>query len=348
VRKIFANYIVPVSSAPLKNGIIIIDKDAKIVDIIDTKGEIKETAGLEYYNGILVPGFINTHCHIELSYLKGKIKGQNGVTGFVSDVARLRNKYSKDEILKRILKADMQMRSEGIVAVGDITNSRVSFQTKKESNIKYHSFIEVFGIDSNRANDIFERGKYLLKDAQKNRLFASLSPHSPYAISIELFQILKEYLRKHQGIISIHNQESESENMLFNDGKGKLADFLSIINKSYTLIKDNGSSLGSALPYLNPDSNILLVHNTFTSEKDVELAEKFSDNIFYALCPKSNLYIENKLPDISLFNQKGLKITVGTDSLASNNKLSIIEELKTISKHFPEIELKNLIRWGNN
>lgn len=346
MRKISANYILPVTSAPLKFGIIEVDEYGKITNIIDTKGELKEIAGLEYYNGVLVPGFINTHCHIELSYLKGKIPEKKGITGFVSDVARFRNSFTSEEILKSILKADKLMQHEGIVAVGDITNSNISYTTKLESKLKYHSFIEIFGIDSERATEIFEKGKQLLKEAKNKNLSATISPHSPYSISADLFQLINEHLKLNSGITSIHNQESQDENMLFSQGKGKLADFLGSIKESYKIIDRNDSSLKALLPYLNPDSNILLVHNTFSSKDDIEFAESFSKNIYYTFCPKSNLYIENKLPDISLFCENDLKITIGTDSLASNNSLSILDELKTISKYFPEIEFNDLIKWA--
>ena len=73
MRKIAANYIFPISAKPLKNGIIELDDSGKIVNIIDTKGDLKESAGLEFYNGILVPGFVITHCHLKLSQLKEKM-----------------------------------------------------------------------------------------------------------------------------------------------------------------------------------------------------------------------------------------------------------------------------------
>jgi cytosine/adenosine deaminase-related metal-dependent hydrolase len=82
MRRLSAHYIFPVDTPPLKNGVIEIDDDGTILNIIDTHGKNKESAGTEFYNGILVPGFINTHCHLELSYLKGKITPQKGLASF--------------------------------------------------------------------------------------------------------------------------------------------------------------------------------------------------------------------------------------------------------------------------
>jgi cytosine/adenosine deaminase-related metal-dependent hydrolase len=68
--------------------------------------------------------------------------------------------------------------------------------------------------------------------------------------------------------------------------------------------------------------------------------------ITLCLCPKANLYIENRLPNIPLFVNEGMKLTLGTDSLASNDSLSILEEMKTISKHFPQISFETMLNWA--
>jgi len=347
VRKISANYIFPVSSKPLKNGIIEIDNTGKITNIIDTKGDLKEIAGLEFYNGILVPGFINTHCHLELSYLKGKIKKHTGLTGFVKQIARLRDKFNEVEIKNKIAKADKLMQHEGIVAVGDITNDTISLEIKKQSKINYHSFIEIYNINSEKAQTSFNNGLEILKTVKENKLKASITPHAPYSLSEKLFEIFKNYYADKQEVVSIHNQESEDENKLFENRSGKLAEMLKNISESYDIVSNkNNSSLQSYISYLPKNNNVLLIHNTYTSEKDIEFAENYSDNLFWIFCPNSNLYIENKLPKIDVFIRKNIKITIGTDSLGSNEKLSILEELKTISDYFPDIPLSKLIEWA--
>ena len=95
---------------------------------------------------------------------------------------------------------------------------------------------------------------------------------------------------------------------------------------------------------------ILFVHNTYTSKADIELIRHYVNStgceVALCLCPRANIFIENRLPDIPMFLQKGMNITLGTDSYASNWSLSILEEMKTISKHFPEIPFETLIAWA--
>ena len=350
MRKIAANYIFPITQKPIKNGIIVIDDNGTIIDLIDTKGEIKETENLEFYSGILVPGFVNAHCHLELSYLKNKIEKHKGLSSFITDVRVLRDDDEKN-IIKAIKNADREMRANGIVAVGDISNCNVSFQTKKESKILYHTFIESFGFDENKAEKNFNNAVSLFNEiTDKYCLNASLVPHSPYSVSKNLFNKISEFAKKNKSIISIHNQECEYENSLFLNKTGKLFDALKTIGIDFTSWKHSGkSSLQSTLPLLPKQNKTLLIHNTFTNQQDVDFALNYfaeNKNIFFVLCPNSNLYIENRLPDIGMFVKNNLNIAIGTDSLASNNNLSILDELKTINQKFSNIPFNETLKWA--
>ena len=109
------------------------------------------------------------------------------------------------------------------------------------------------------------------------------------------------------------------------------------------------SSLESTISFYPDLKKLLLVHNTFTSRKDIELATKHFDQnkVYWVLCPNANLYIENRLPEVLIENRENIEICIGTDSLASNYSLSILEEMKTLQKHFPSISLGELIKWAS-
>jgi cytosine/adenosine deaminase-related metal-dependent hydrolase len=91
--------------------------------------------------------------------------------------------------------------------------------------------------------------------------------------------------------------------------------------------------------------NLLLVHNTF-ADKEIIRKVKKRDNLFWCLCPNSNIYIEDHIPPVELLKDEKCEITIGTDSLASNNKLDIMAELKTLQICFPELSLPELIAWA--
>ncbi|MBI5219654.1 MAG: amidohydrolase family protein [Bacteroidia bacterium] len=347
MRKISANYIFPINREPLHNGILIIDDNGFITDIEDTGGKLKDSEKLEFYNGILVPGFVNAHCHLELSHMKGIIPRQKGIDGFVDGIVNYRQGYT-EEYLRSIESGDRQMIAEGIVAVGDVSNTNHTFKKKQQSKIAYHTFIEIFNFDERKAEKTFNKGYEFFKKITGTFLLpASIVPHAPHTVSKSLLSLIKNHAEKTGNIISYHNQESEAENELFLRKSGKLYRKLKEQGFDYTDWEPSGlTSLKTIGPLLPAKNRTLLIHNTVSKEEDIEFASGYFTDLYWVFCPNSNLYIENTLPDIPLFIKKKQKITIGTDSLASNDRLSILEELKTVNKAFPQIPLSEIIKWA--
>lgn len=345
MRKISANYIFPGTSPPLKNGIIILDDLGEIVEVQDTGGELREVARLEFYNGIIVPGFVNAHCHLELSHLKNHIPKHTGLADFIWRVRKHRDD-SAQNILIAMKQGEEEMMQNGIVAVGDISNTTDSFSVKSARNIYYHTFIEVFGLEPGNAGEIITKAKNLAGALQKEVLFSfSIVPHAPYSVSPVLFE--KIAALENNIPLSIHNQETVDEKELFWKREGPLYKTLSeLVPDFFNLMPQASGSLEYILGHVGNAVKLMLVHNTFSSETDLSLTEKYKPGIFWVLCPNANLYIENTLPDIPLFRNKNQNIALGTDSLASNGQLSILEEMKTIAGHFPEIPLEEIITWA--
>ena len=335
MRKISAHYIFPVNSKPLKNGIIIIDNSNTIVDIIDTKGKLKETQRLEFYNGIIVPGFVNSHCHLELSYLKEKVAKHTGHEQFIEQIVQNIKTIKNDE--KSIKNAILEMQKEGIVAVGDISNDNFSAEIKNNSMIFFHTFVELADFFNQEYG--INRIEYgtIIQNYFNN---SSFSAHSPYTCSPDF---IKKTAILNKNIYSIHNQEADSENEMYKYGTGKIFNF--IMNRKFdsTFEKTGKSALKSYLDKITRNNfNILLIHNIFTTENDIKYAENLSKNIYWTLCPNSNKYIQNKLIDVNIFIKNNCKITLGTDSLATNDRLSIIEEMK----NFLDINFSDILKWA--
>ncbi|MBA3900196.1 MAG: amidohydrolase family protein [Bacteroidetes bacterium] len=353
MRKLSADYIFPVSSDPIANGLIAIDEKGKILEVLAPSDINYPSEGVEKHSGILCPGFINTHCHLELSYLKGKISQGNGLPEFLSRVTELRAADAA-EVQASIVAAEKEMIEAGIVAVGDISNGNQSFAQKSKCNLKYYTFFELIGFNPEKAETVFQKGMDLLNEYHQlektNPQFkakASIVPHAPYTVSGKLLKLIGNQCYAENGIISIHNQENEAENEFYTSGSGKFMDFLGSFGIDTAHWKPTGfNSLPSVLAQLPTCNKILLIHNTFTSAKDIDWANNYSKMLYWCFCPKANLYIENRLPNIDLFMEKNARITIGTDSLSSNDTLSVLEELKTISQHFPHIPLQEQIKWA--
>ena len=341
-----ADYIIPVCSDPIKNGIVTVDDHGKIISVTD-QNDTTETNNtpIEQLSGIICPGFVNTHCHLELSHLAGKIERGKGIVNFIKEVQKLRGSAEKNEISDAAVKADSDMYQNGIIAVGDIANSNISIPLKAASKLYYHSFIETFGFLPGQATEVFNNAVALANEFKPQP--CSITPHAPYSVSKELFKLIRNHSESGQNLISIHNQECEDENKFYRYKLGTFNDLYAYFGIDITHFKPQArNSLQSIIPLLTNKQEILMVHNTCTNLKDIYFIKRFDRKINWCFCPNANLYIENKLPKVELFIGQGFGITLGTDSLASNSKLCILSEMRTIQQKFPSISTAQLIEWG--
>ena len=328
--------------------VLITDGSGVIIDLVN----IEEAGdGIEEFKGIISPGFVNAHCHLELSHLKGRIPENTGLVEFVQQVMNNRSKGNEQQ-LEAMEQADSKMYHSGIVAVGDICNSTDSIAVKKSSKILWHNFIEVSGFVGETANARLEAMK-LVSDQFKNELPfqpKTLSPHAPYSVSKKLFHLLNEQTEAQ--LITIHNQESAAEDQLYLAKQGEFLDLYNNFEIDISSFKPTGkSSVQSWLPYFNKQQSILSVHNTYTSESDIDFlikySEKHSSLFSYCICINANNYIEQKNPPIEMLMNSDCNVVIGTDSLASNHQLNILEELKTIQlSNNPIFPLSTLLKWA--
>ena len=323
-----------------------VNDDGTIERVLSPEDTDYHSEDAEFLEGWLVPGFVNTHCHLELSHLKGKIQEHTGLNGFVSELMKIRG--ADDSLrFKAQQAADEEMHQSGIVAVADICNGNSTFEVKKNSPIHYHSLIERFGFKTETAELIFREGLTLLEEL--NQQPGNICLHAPYSASIALQKLVKQHLNEaSSGFYSIHHTESEAEIALFRDGSGEMANRMrgwGLFENEfpYTAMRP----VDYLLENFPNNKNILLIHNTFSNAEDLEKLQYLRDRLYFGLCPRANLYIENQLPKIELLRNSNHYITIGTDSLASNYNLGMLEEIFTIQQHFPEIPITELFKWSS-
>ena len=344
MRKISADLVFPVTSTPLKEGVVVVSDDGKILELGERKNF--DEAELEIYKGIIVPGFVNTHCHLELSHMKGLLEEHTGLITFIKGVLSKRE-ASKEIIQDAIVNAEKEMINNGIVAVGDISNTSDTFQRKYEKKLHYHTFVEVFNLVPEASQTTFDTGLNLWKELKNKNQHVSIAPHAPYTVSPSLFYLINNFNAERNQISSMHNQETIDENLFFLDGTGGFTKFYKDWGFNIDFYKPSGKkSLPAVLPYFSSESKLLLVHNTITDADDIKMAQEKIKEVYWCFNPNANLYIENKLPDYKLFIDNYAKCTLGTDSLASNRQLSILEEMKTITDHASYIDFEVLLKWG--
>ena len=324
--------------------VLITSEEGMVEDIV-----IKEEAGddVQLFSGILTPGFINCHCHLELSHMKGSIPEKTGLIKFVSQVMKDRH-FAEAEILQAIDEAEGEMLQSGIVAVGDICNNEFTIPQKTKGRLWYHNFIEASGFLPQLAEQRFNRAVDIFNAYTSQAIGAnSIVPHAPYSVSEELWGKIINFPGNQ--LMTIHNQETEDENNLFLNKQGEFPKFYETFNLDPSFFQSSGkTSLQTYLSKFLPDQQVILVHNVHTSDEDLSYCQQSSDGrqLYWCFCLNANLYITGQLPNIESFIKRDCTIVLGTDSLASNHQLSITAEMKTIRKYFPAVDTEQLLRWA--
>ena len=347
MRKITADLLFSMhaNDEPLCETVLLVADDGRIEGLAPLREF--ELSAVEQYRGALVPGFVNAHCHLELSHMRGLVPTGTGLLPFIANVVQRRGAQS-ELIEAAIAAADAEMYAAGIVAVGDISNAPDSFFTKINSKIAYYTFVEFFDfMQKERAGDTFFQYKNVL-DALPSNLKSAV-PHAPYSVSEDLFALINGLNNTLGGqrTVSIHNQETPPENELFMHGTG---DFLGFYQKFAfpipSFLPTKNTAIHYALKNLDPRQRTLFVHNTLTSAADIAAAQAWNAQTWWATCPNANLYIENRLPNYAHFKAAGAQMCIGTDSYTSNWQLNIWAEVQTILRHQSYLTVGEVLGWA--
>ncbi len=345
MKFISADTIFTLAGPPIKNGVVVVE-NGKIEDVLSTS-EIPDQSRIEKHAGVICPGFVNAHCHLELSHLFGTIDSGTGLKNFALQLMIQRNLLGLESRVEAMKVADEKMWENGIVAVGDISNVMESFSVKQNSKIFYHTFIELLALDVARKEMVFGFGSAMIENLKSLGLSGSLCAHAPYSVSLGLMMDIKTWNDQHNTSHTIHNQETREEDLFFQKKEGSFVELYQALGISIDHFKASGkSSVQTYLSSLFGKTNLLLVHNTFTREEDLLWLKNNYPEIWFCFCAKANQYIENELPPIHKISSQFKNNTIGTDSLASNNSLSILEEMKAIQHAEKDILLSDLITWG--
>lgn len=306
--------------------------------------------GAKHYEGVLTPGFVNAHCHLELSHMKGVVKEHTGLISFLMHIPQHRNDFTEEQKRTARHAAYDELLANGIVAIGDISNTADTVDLRARDKMHFHTFVEALGFNDAHApgNFSYALGAYHAYAAQQSGqqiLRQTIVPHAPYSVSFSLFKLIDAH--EDGVLISIHNQESEDEDMYYKTKQGGVPKLLSLFGIDDTSFVPSGrSSLQTYLDWMSSQHPIIFVHNTCSRREDVQYAHNKLKNAYWCLCPNANLYIENKLPDIDMLISEGANICVGTDSLSSNYRLSIMSELYSIKKYYPLLDWEMLFKWA--
>ncbi len=349
MRRIAAQYLYTLlSTEPVRNGFVELEDDGTV---IRTGVSPDPAAEPVFYDGAVAPGFVNAHCHVELSYMKGLFRKGTGMAGFIDQINELRDTKSLGEKVRDLSEAMDSLWEQGVVAMADISNCDDSFAVKARHPMYTRTFLEVFGTEPEDCAAVMDGVRKLKKVADGFGIDAAPTPHACYTMSPELVTAVSvEGLKS--GFLSFHSEETEEEEEMLKYGTGKMWENRRRAGMSVPPVTGKSSLLyfidrllaGRPAPF---DEHILLVHECCMDQEGIDAAKAVMNHPFVAVCPLSNLFIHNTLPPIGLMRRNALKICVGTDSLSSNDDLNIVDELYCLQRHFPEVPLGELLTWAS-
>ena len=349
MKRIAAKYVYPLTSKePLVNGFVEVEEDGTVVRTGVCEDPAKESVFLD---GALVPGFVNAHCHVELSYMKGLFRKGTGMAGFIDQINELRDTKSMEQKVSDLTQAMDSLWEQGVVAMADISNCDDSFAVKARHPMYTRTFLEVFGTEPEDCGAVMEGVRKLKAVADGFGIDAAPTPHACYTMSPELVTAVSAEGLK-SGFLSFHSEETEEEEEMLKYGSGKMWENRVKAGMSVPPVTGKSSLLyfidrllqGHPAPF---DEHILLVHECCMDQEGIDAVKAVMNHPFVAVCPLSNLFIHNALPPIDLMRRNGLKVCVGTDSLSSNDDLRIVDELFCLQRNFPEVPLGELFTWAS-
>lgn len=345
MQRINAKYVYTLTgSEPIRNGFVEYDEDGTVLRTgVCPEGVVVEDVAV-------VPGFVNAHCHLELSHLHGKFRKGTGMAGFIDQINALRDWASDDVKTSLVRKWMDKLWKDGVSAVADISNDASSFPVKQTSPVYTRTFLEVFGTEPQDCDAVMASVRELKKTADEYGIDAAPTPHSCYTMSPELLSA-SSAAGLESGFLSYHSQESQEEEDLLISGTGAMAENRKRAGMSTPPVTGESSlkyfidRLAAAKPAPYRE-HVLLVHNVTLEQADIDAARSVMENVYWAICPLSNIFIHNALPPVRLMRANGLDICLGTDSLSSNDDLDMMDELACLHKNFPEVPMAELFTWA--
>lgn len=345
-RRVAAQYVYTLEcEEPIMNGFVEFDENGTIV----RTGQCGD--GEQVMEGALVPGFVNAHCHLELSHLHKKFRKGTGMAGFIDQINALRD-WASDDVKTELVREWMdKLWKDGVSAVADISNDASSFPVKQSSPIYTRTFLEVFGTEPEDCEGVMESVRKLQNISEEYGIDAAPTPHSCYTMSPQLLSASSE-AGLESGFLSYHSQESQEEEDLLISGTGAMAENRRRAGMSTPPVTGESSlkyfidRLADVKPAPHKE-HVLLVHNVTLKQDDIDVAKKALENVYWAICPLSNIFIHNALPPVQLMRENGLKVCLGTDSLSSNDDLDMMAELICLHENFPDVPMAELFRWAS-
>ena len=331
-----ARWLLPIASAPIPDGIVTIDRG-----LVTGVGDRSSAAGaIDLGSVAVLPGLVNAHTHLELSWMRGQVLPASSMPVWVRSLMALRRTVSH-EPPEPIRDAVAEARAAGTVLVGDVTNTLATYDCVADSDLSAVFFRELLGFSSADADGIVDAASEQIASLTPIAwLRASIVPHAPYSVSPALLRAIAR--RAADRPISIHLGESAAEIEFLRSGTGEwreLLEALGVWDAAWTPPACSPIEYMERFGFIN--ERLLAVHGVqFT---DADLMTLCRAGATLVTCPRSNAWTGAGEPPIDRFYASGVRVAIGTDSLASSPDLNVFAEVATLHALAPSVPAASLL-----
>ena len=336
--------LVTMDGTPIDHGVFVVDgprfvRTGRASEILrDYAGEVVDLGEVA-----VLPGLINAHCHLDYTLMRGAILPAKNFSRWVKRINALKRSLTDNDYLRATQLGFEELRRNGITTVLNIVSTPQIFPLLSPPPIRAWFFLELIDVRPRPWIEEHVFGSWLFFAGNGDRLGGlGLSPHAPYTASAKMYEVALECSRSLNMPITTHVAESSEEYAMFAEGSGELYDFLNQLGRPMT---DCGST--SPLRHLIEngliDSDCIVAHLNELDDRDLELLSRSEwRNLQIVHCPKSHRFLHQKRFPLEALRERGLNISLGTDSLASNDSLNLFSEMRIAKKIYQTLSSREV------
>jgi len=341
-----AKYVLAEPDLLLQNAAIHISSSGRISHIGTWQGSLPnpEAKVVDWGSAVIMPGLVNAHTHLELTSFCDQLTQFDSFTDWISQLIHKRRSWTQEQFLTSAKEGARLSLASGTTLAGDITSSGVGWCATRDLNLRRVVFEEVIALSADQTDQVVSQLNSTLKQAEPNPLLThGISPHAPYSVSPSLYRRTAELARSQGMLLTTHVAETKAEIQFLQAGTGEFKDFLARIG---ALPVDWKPPQLHPIPYLDSlgvlGRSCLLVHCNYLDQNALQRILNTRSTVVY--CPRSHEFFGHEDHPVRKLLDLGINVALGTDSLASNTSLSMLDEMRFLFRKRKDLKCEEIFR----